>query len=76
MLLGSLLLGFAVEAANGERFAADDGDAAFAEAQTERADFSIGDHPALAGACSCDDAVLYKQAQFGFPQIAVCMRTT
>ena len=81
LVRGSLLLGLVVAASNGERFTAivDTGawhtncSAAFAEAQAENGAFSIGDHPSLASECVFDDAVLFKQAEYGFPQIDLRM---
>ena len=80
-LLGGLLVGFEVTASNGERFTAsvDTGaehthcSTAFAEAQAGSGTFSIGDHPSLAAECVFDEAVLFKQARFGFQQVYVCM---
>lgn len=81
LLRGSLAVGFVVEARNGERFtvSVDTGashtncSAAFAEAQSGNGTFSIGDHPSLAAECVFNEAVLYKKAQYGFPQIFVRM---
>ena len=81
LLLGSLAVGFEVTAGNGERFtvSVDTGawhtncSAAFAKAQAGNRAFSIGDHPSLAAECVFDEAVLYRQAEFGFPQIYVRM---
>ena len=81
LLLGSLAVGFEVEVRSGERFtvSVDTGawhtncSAAFAEAQAGNRAFSIGDHPSLAAECVFDEAVLYRQAEFGFPQIYVRM---
>ena len=81
LLLGGLVVGFVVAAQNGERFEAfvDTGawhtncSAAFAGAQAGNGTFSIGDHPSLAAECVFDEAVLFKQARFGFPQISVRM---
>ena len=80
-LLGSLAVGFSVEAQDGTRFTAnvDTGawhtncSAAFGKANGGEPAFSLGPHPALAGACLYDEAVLYKQAEYGFAQISVRM---
>ena len=80
-LLGSLLVGFDIEARDGVRFTAavDTGarytncSAAFREANSGEPAFSLGPHPALREHCLFDEAVLYNPAEFGFPQIYVRM---
>lgn len=78
-LQGSLLTGFAVEAHDGTRFAAyvDTGgwhtncSAVFSKANGGRSSFSFGDHASLGAECLFDEAVLYKSAEYGFPQISI-----
>lgn len=80
-LRGSLAVGFSVEAQDGTRFTAsvDTGgwhtncSAAFGKANGGEHAFALGPHPALAGECLYDEAVLYKQAEYGFAQVFVRM---
>ena len=80
-LRGSLAVGFGVEARDGTRFTAsvDTGawhtncSAAFGTANSGDQAFSLGPHAALAGDCLFDEAVLYRSAEQGFPQIFVRM---
>ncbi len=80
-LRGSLAVGFSVEAQDGTRFTAsvDTGgwhtncSAAFGKANGGETAFSLGPHPALAGDCLYDEAVLYRPAEYGFAQIFVRM---
>ena len=80
-LQGSLAVGFGVEAQDGTRFTAsvDTGafhtncSAAFGEANSGDRAFLLGSQSALAGDCLFDDAVLYRSAEHGFPQMFVRM---
>jgi len=80
-LRGSLGVGFSVEAQDGTRFTAsvDTGawhtncSAVFRTANGGEHAFVLGPHPALAGECLYDEAVLYKQAEYGFAQVTVRM---
>ena len=80
-LRGSLMLGFAVDAHDGTRFTAsvDTGawhtncSAVFSKANAGRSSFSFGNHPSLAAECLFDEAVLYRPAKNGFPQIDIRM---
>lgn len=80
-LRGSLLLGFGVSAGDGTRFTAtvDTGathtncSGVFRDANFGDQAFSLGPHTALEGDCLFDDAVIYRSAEFGFPQIFLRM---
>ena len=80
-LRGNLAVGFGVEAQDGTRFTAsvDTGawytncSAAFGTANSGDQAFSLGSHAALADDCLFDEAVLYRPAEYGFPQIFVRM---
>lgn len=80
-LSGSLVPAVDVRAANGTWFTAyvdtaawhTNCSAVFAKANHGEAAFSFGDDPALVADCLFDEAVLFKSADYGFPQIGIRM---
>ena len=80
-LLGSLLVGFAVQARDGTPFSAavetgawhTNCSAKFVRANFGELDISFGSHRTLATECLDDDAVLYRPAEYGFPQVYMRM---